>query len=176
MAIKFNKNITNNDQTKFEYMLDVYDYAVNNEMYDVCDLMDNLVDDGFNQVYNIVANESDIVCINYDFNANQIPEVAKYISDNIDDIEICVVAAGNYYSEDCCECDDSEDECDCGECCECLDEDTYTTTSDVDTVKSLIGEVCGLIKREINAKSDVEKASVVVDTNSLLDKMINFFK
>lgn len=182
MAIKFNKNKTNNNQTKCEYMQEVYDYAADKGMYEVCDLLDDLVDDGFNQVYNIVANESDILCINYDFNENQIPEVAKYISDNIDDITLCVESAGNIeYIGDVDVIADEGDECDCSDCHKDCHEDcknkydgTQATTSKVDTLTSLIGEVCNLIKKNINAKSDLEKAQVIMETNSIADKVLKF--
>lgn len=160
-----------NTQTKADYIKQVRKYAEANGLLDACTIIDSAVDDGLNQIYNLVANESPIECVDYDFKNSQVRAVALWINDNWADIADALESAGNLKTVD--ECD--EDECDCGGCdCddgECPDSKEVST----DVIKSLIGETLGLIKKEINAKSDLEKAEVVTGTNTLLEKMLKIF-
>lgn len=145
-----------NTQTKADYIKQVRKYAEANGLHDACDVIDYAVDDGLNQIYNLVANESPIECVDYDFKNTQVRSVAIWIDDNWKDIVDALESAGNRKTEYECDCSDSK-----------------KVTSD--DIKSLIGETLGLIKKEINAKSDLEKAEVVTGTNTLLEKMLKIF-
>lgn len=157
-----------NTQTKADYIKQVRKYAEANGLLDACTIIDSAVDDGLNQIYNLVANESPIECVDYDFKNTQVRAVALWINDNWADIADALESAGNLKTEDeCDECDCGgcdEDECDCG--CNC---------NKVSTIESLIKETLGLIHKELNAKSDVEKAEVVTGTNELVQKMLKLF-
>lgn len=159
-----------NTQTKADYIKQVRKYAEANGLNYACVIIDSAVEDGLNQIYNLVANESPIECVDYDFKNTQVRDVALWINDNWEDISDALESAGNLkIAEDEDECDEvkkaDEDEYDCS--------DSKEVSTDV--IKSLIGETLGLIKKEINAKSDLEKAEVVTGTNALLEKMLKIF-
>lgn len=150
-----------NTQTKADYIKQVRKYAEVNGLHNASIIIDSAVEDGLNQIYNLVANESPIECVDYDFKNTQVRSVALWIDDNFADIASALEAAGNL------KIDEDEDEDEDG----CSDSNEVTT----DVIMSLIGETLGLIKKEINAKSDLEKAEVVTGTNALLEKMLKIF-
>lgn len=159
-----------NTQTKADYIKQVRKYAEANGLNYACVIIDSAVEDGLNQIYNLVANESPIECVDYDFKNTQVRAVALWINDNCNDISDALESAGNL------KIDEDEDECDE---VKKADEDEYDCSDSkevsTDDIKSLIGETLGLIKKEINAKSDLEKAEVVTGTNALLEKMLKIF-
>lgn len=155
----------NNDMTKAEYINQVYHYAIKNDLFNVYDLIDNTVEDGLNQIYNIVANESPIECVNYDFTNSQTRDVAKWIDEHVSDIREALIAAGNYDVED--DVPDFFDE---------IHYDTDEGEDKIDNVSSLIKDCVSLIQKELNAKSELEKAEVVVGTNELVNNILKLFK
>lgn len=159
-----------NTQTKADYIKQVRKYAEANGLNYACAIIDSAVEDGLNQIYNLVANESPIECVDYDFKNTQVRSVAIWIDDNWEDISDALESAGNL-KMDGDECDVVEGEVEPEGEGECPDSKEVST----DVIKSLIGETLGLIKKEINAKSDLEKAEVVTGTNTLLEKMLKIF-
>jgi len=128
-----------NTQTKADYIKQVYKYAEANGLRNACDVIDYAVDDGLNQIYNLVANESPIECVDYDFKNTQVRAVALWIDDNWKDIFDALESAGNLKTEDECEGEevDSMDGCE-GEC-----HDSKEVS--INDIKSLIGETLGLL-------------------------------